>query len=344
MSDEEGDFMLQKWLEDQYGIQVEEELILGNYHACKRGNDLYFLIHPLYVDKEELAELQTIALHLSSKGDLHIPLFLPAKNGELINKWDTGQACILVRKQLEPYNQKKIGRKLAKFHGRGRTLTYPVKKISRIGQWKQLWEKRLDQMEKVWNGKLFQAPENEFEKMFLESFPYYMGLAENAIGYLVDTELDDTPGSIDHGTVCHDRFTSTTWGEKMIMKNPFEWILDHGSRDVAEWTRERYFLNTQTYQPDLRTFFYDYQSINKFSSFSWRLLYARMLFPLHYFECIEEYYITQSEQRKNLLEEQLFKVLQQSGEYETFLGGFYQLLEVPVQSLKIPEIEWLKKS
>lgn len=335
--------MFQNWLEEHYGIQVEEEMTIGNYHACKRGNDLYFLIHPLHIDQEELAELQTMALHLSSRGDKHVPLFLPAKSGELMSKWENDRACILVSKRGESYQQQRLGRKLAKFHGRGRTLTHPIKKMSRIGQWKQLWEKRLDQMENVWSGKLFQQPENEFEKMFLESFPYYMGLAENAIGYLVDTELDDTPLEVDNGTVCHERFSAITWGDQMVMKNPFDWILDHGSRDVAEWTRERYFHNTQTYQPDVRQFFSEYQSINKLSSFYWRLLFARMLFPLHYFECVEGYYITQSEQMRNTLEEQFQKILQQSSDYERFLGGFYHLVEVPIKTYKIPEIDWLKK-
>ena len=48
-------------------------------------------------------------------------------------------------------------------------------------------------MEKVWNGLLFQTPEDEFQRMFIDSFPYYIGLTENAIQYLVDTEIDDEP-------------------------------------------------------------------------------------------------------------------------------------------------------
>jgi spore coat protein YutH len=178
--------------------------------------------------------------------------------------------------------------------------------------------------------------------MFLESSPYYMGLTENAIAYLVNTELDDSPVTVDHGTVCHERFSAITWGEKMMIKNPFEWILDHGSRDLAEWTRERYFHNTQTYQPDVRQFYADYQGIHRLSSFSWRLLYARMVFPLHYFECVEEYYLTTSEQAKHMLEEQFLRMLNFSNEYEGFLRDFYQLVDVPTKSIKIPEIEWLK--
>lgn len=33
-----------------------------------------------------------------------------------------------------------------------------------------------------------------------------MVLGENAIQYLVDTEIDDTPQIVDSGTVCYERF------------------------------------------------------------------------------------------------------------------------------------------
>jgi spore coat protein YutH len=339
------DKMIKKWLEEHYGIKTEAELSIGDYPACKRGNQLYFLIHPVKQSPEEIIELQTVSTHLSGNGDATVPLFYPAKNGEILSEWKNEKACVLACMSM---NRRKaparLGRKLAKFHLRGRTLTVPIEKISRLGQWKQIWEKRLDQMEKVWSSKIYQYPENEFERMFLDSFPYYMGLAENAIQYLVDTELDESPTSIDHGTICHERFSSNTWREGMVFKNPFEWILDHGTRDIAEWTRERYFHNSQTYEPDVRQFYFDYQGKTKLSPFSWRLLYARMVFPLHYFECVEGYYVSKSEQTRHTLEDNLQKLLNHSSEYEQFLAKFYQLVEVPVRTFKIPELDWLKKT
>ncbi|MFL6561131.1 MAG: spore coat protein YutH, partial [Bacillus sp. (in: firmicutes)] len=63
--------------------------------------------------------------------------------------------------------------------------------------------------------------------------------------------------------------------------------------------------------------------------------------PLHYFECIESYYITTSEQDKKLLEEKLARILRQSGEYERFLASFYQLTDAPIKRLNLPLLEWL---
>ncbi|WP_026576058.1 spore coat putative kinase YutH [Bacillus sp. UNC438CL73TsuS30] len=333
--------MLQKLLENQYGIKVEEYLKLDSYDALRGNGWLYLVSKPGGKEETDISELEKIAVHLRNFGDQHVPVFLSSKDGNLITTWEQNKYCVLANKQTEKPQKIKLGRKLAKFHERGRNVPFQIERTSRIGQWKSLWEKRLEQMEKVWNGQLFQTPEDEFEKMFIESFPYYLGLTENAIQYLVDTEIDDEPMDFDAGTVCHERFSKNSWGRNYYIKNPFDWVFDHRSRDLAEWTRERYFRNNQTYDQELRQFFEEYQSIAPLSSFSWRLLYARLLFPLHYFECVENYYITRSEQDKKLLEEKLSKILRQSTEYEQFLAGFYLLSGAPIKRLNLPLPEWL---
>lgn len=294
-------------------------------------------------EENDVLELEQIAQHLRNFGDNHVPMFVPTTEGNLITTWEQNQYCVLANRQSEKQKKLHLGRKLARFHERGRRVPFQIERSSRIGQWKDLWEKRLEQMEKVWNGLLFQTPEDEFERLFIESFPYYMGLTENAIQYLVDTEIDDDPIETDSGTVCHERFTRNSWGADYFIKNPFDWVFDHRSRDLAEWTRERYFRNNQTYDKDLQQFFTEYQSISPLSSFSWRLLYSRLIFPLHYFECIENYYITRSEQDKKMLEEQLSKILRHSEEYERFLGSFYYVSGAPIRRLHLPQLEWLIK-
>ena len=164
-------------------------------------------------------------------------------------------------------------------------------------------------MEKVWNSMLYQQPESEFDRMFMESFPYYMAMTENAIQYLVDTELDDEPKSIDYGTVCHIHFSTRTWGNEIGMRNPFDWVFDHCSRDLAEWTREKYFHNVQTYQPEVLRFYTEYQSIEPLSSFSWRLLYARILFPFIMSSVLKIIIQLQSEQDQRMFTERLEKFL-----------------------------------
>lgn len=335
--------MVRNLLEHQYGIQIDEELKIGKYQACRKQGQLFLLIQTDGMEEEAVTELEMLAEHLVRNGEKFCSTFLKTKAGKAICDWKNGKYCVLLNNQVQNRKLSSLGRKLAKFHYRGRTVNFSVNKTSRIGQWKQLWESRLDQMEKVWNEMLFKQPDYEFERMFLESFPYYRGIAENAIQYIVDTELDDEPSMIDSGTVCHERFTSTAWGNLFLVKNPFDWVFDHCSRDIAEWTREKYFHNIKTYEPELKKFLSDYQSITPLSSFSWRLYFSRVLFPLHYINTIEAYYRSNSEQEKRFLEERLQKFLQQSDDYERFLGRFFDFAEVPVHKLNIPTLDWLKK-
>lgn len=334
--------MISQLLQDKYGIQADEETRIGNYIACRKQEQYFMLVPADSRTEDEVDELAQLAEHLVNRGDKHVSTFLKAKDGKQYSEWENSRYCVLVNLQMEQRKGMKYGRRLAKFHYRGRSVAFPVTAMSRIGQWKQLWEKRLDQMEKVWNSMLFQQPEEEFDRLFLESFPYYMGIAENAIQYLVDTEFDEEPVMVDSGTVCHERFSAGTWGGAYYMKNPFDWVFDHASRDMAEWTRERYFHNIKTYEPEMQQFIKEYQAISPLSPFSWRLYYARLLFPLHYFDCVESYYSSGSEQQKHLLEERLSKYLLQSTDHERFLASFFDFAEVPAQTWKIPKLEWLR--
>ncbi len=333
--------MLKKMLEKEYGVEVQEYGKLDSFEALQGNGWIYLISKPGAHQEDEILELEQIAGHMRNYGDSHVPVFLPSKEGNLLTKWENNYYCVLATRQTGKLQSNKLGRKLARFHERGRMIPFQIQRSSRIGKWKELWEKRLEQMEKVWNGLLFQTPEDDFERMFIESYPYYMGLTENAIQYLVDTEIDEEPTDADSGTVCHERFSDHSWGVNFMVKNPFDWVFDHRSRDLAEWTRERYFRNNQTYQPDVAEFFQQYLSAAALSSFSWKLLYARILFPLHYFECIESYYITRYEQEKKELEEHLHKILRQSSDYEWFLSHFYELAGAPVKKLYIQKPEWL---
>jgi spore coat protein YutH len=336
-----GVFMHSKWLESIFGIQPERQTQVGRYEGYISNQHIYIMA-PLGENKEHLNELTAIADHLIQSGDREVLSFTKTKSGELWGETDGKSFCLLSSQLIDRQPLHRIGRKLSKFHLRGLTIPFKVERTSRIGQWKELWEKRISQMEGVWQSKLYQSPENEFERMFIESFPYYIGVTENAIQYLVDTEIDETPGQMDNGTVCHERFSDPTWGKDILLKNPMDWVFDHRSRDLAEWTRGVYFESKHAHHQLVRTFYHDYQALAPLSAFGWRLLYSRLLFPLHYFECIEDYYITQHEQDKKWQEERLYKQLQGSSEYEKFLGEFYELAEVPVRKLKIPQLEWMR--
>ncbi|RFU63786.1 spore coat putative kinase YutH [Peribacillus glennii] len=333
--------MIEEIILKNYGVHVEREEPVGRYPSFLSGNVIYNIIPLEKLEQEELVERLKMSEHLIQTGDRYVSEFVLANHQSYISEADGQMFILLANTVLAKGRDKLLGRKLAKFHARARSISHPIKQCSRMGNWKTLWEQRIDQLEKMWGEKLQSHPNNHFEKLFVETFPYYMALGENAIQYLVDTEIDASPEAIDAGTVCYERFTNDTWSGKYCIKNPFDWIFDHGSRDIAEWTRQSYFTNLHTYQPGLQQFLNDYQTINPLSAFSSRLLYARLIFPIHYFETVEEYYSEPSEARSLQLEDQLTLYTEKSVHYEEFLRHFYEMASMPVKKMKLPLLTWL---
>jgi spore coat protein YutH len=304
---------------------------------------LYSILMVTHVEQETMEELYEMSEHLVKEGDRYVATFVLSKQNKfLVTEKDQDFVLLKAPLRYAP-SHVRFGRKLGKLHRMGRSIQKTITATSRMGQWKDLWSKRLQQMENVWNEMVREHPNTPFTKYFVESFPYYLGLTETAIQYLVDTEIDDKPLAQDAGTICHEHFYDDAWGKKYWIHHPFDWVFDHASRDLSEWVRGKYFRFTSTFHPDVEQFFGEYQTVNSLSSFSWRLLYARLLFPLHYFECIEEYFLVASEQKQKQLEEQLEKYLRYSTDYERFLSSFYHVARVPLRKYKIPTIKWLGK-
>jgi spore coat protein YutH len=333
--------MLQEAIFNQYGIVLERRESSDRYQSFRSGEVLYTVIPLSSIDEEELSERLKLSQFMLQQGDRYVSEFILSNQGSYISAEGENLFLLLGNRSLIESRPLLLGRKLAKFHHRGRTYAEPIKKCNRIGKWKEMWEKRLDQLENVWRDKLHSHPTSEFEKNFVDSFPYYMSLGENAIQYLVDTEIDHDTTRIDAGTVCHERFHNELWTGSYCVKNPFDWVFDHGARDIAEWSRSHYFTHVHTYQPGLNQFTTDYRSLGELSAFSWSLTYARLLFPVHYFETIEEYYLNVTETRKNSLEEHLNQILVQSQYYEEFLKRYFEISQVPVNKYKIAKVDWL---
>lgn len=90
----------------------------------------------------------------------------------------------------------------------------------------------------------------------------------------------------------------------------------------------------------IRHFFREYERLTPLSAFAWRLIYARLVFPLHYFECIEGYYSTNKEEERHGREQTLRIILANTRNYEQFLATFYDRLEL-VRRFRLPTIKWL---
>jgi spore coat protein YutH len=330
-------------LRTHYRVKMDEKLSVGSYEAFRFRNVVYTIIPITNLEQEELVELKQMSDYLISRGEKTVASIVPTIKNSLVSKINDQEDFVLLQLPSTPnFREGTIGSDLAQFHEKGRTFPNQVKRSNRIGQWKKLWEQRLDQMEIFCDEKVRQHPSSYFEKLLVESFPYYIGLTENAIQYLVDTELDDQPMPTDSATICHHRFTKNSWLNINRIKLPLDWVFDHPSRDLSEWVRSEFISQYRTDYNEVFTFIRDYERISRLSTFSWRLLYSRLLFPVHYFEAIEGYYLSTSEKEKKQYELILNEHLKRSSQYETFLKEINKLIrETRTNTSRVPQVNWL---
>ncbi|KKI93354.1 hypothetical protein WQ54_03705 [Bacillus sp. SA1-12] len=331
---------MKKVIYEEYGIKVQDLRKIGNYNSFRLHQTDFVIVPITNLDEEEIYELYQLSEYMTEKREPNIARIVLTKKNQLFFEKDKVKYALV---KCSPYTQgrfQQIGRDLARFHQKGRTYPYQLSKTQRIGQWKHLWEKRLDQLESFWSGKIHVQPFTQFEKMFIESFPYYLGLAENGIQYLVDTELDEEAQPIDSGTICHHRFHPTTWDPVQCVKLPTEWVFDHASRDIAEYLRYLFFERQEELRVNGFRFLDDYDRTAPLSAFSWRLIYSRLLFPIHYFECIENYYLS-PENDKPIFEARLKEILTTSNQYESFLKNYSNMLSMRTKRIVLPTLEWL---
>ncbi|MCM3112947.1 spore coat putative kinase YutH [Lederbergia lenta] len=326
-------------LEKYYEIKPESSIQDGNITRYMKNDSIYTIVPVTHVEQETLIELYEISEHMAKYQDKKVSRFVAQAEGKFLITHEEQDYVLLKNTKRKSGSQKNVGRMLAKFHERGKEIQIQISSINRIGQWKEYWITRLEQLERAWHAAVQEKPEEEFEKLFIESFPYYLGLCENAIQYVTDTEMDLVPQYSDRGTICHERFHDNLWKESLEIRNPFDWVFDHCGRDIAEWVRGCYFRQPRSFQPEMIHFLQGYQSIITITEFSWRLIYARLLFPLHYFSCIEEYYSAETQSKQKHLEEKMRRYIRDSGEYELFLKHFYKIAGADTK--RIPIIDWI---
>ncbi|MCX8002296.1 MAG: spore coat protein YutH [Anoxybacillus mongoliensis] len=310
-----------------YYFRIDHMETKNDRFLVRSGNDIYIAV-PTNEKESDIQQLYYMAMYMRTQGDETIATLLPTKTGRFVGVLQGKQVSVWkIENRMQTGD---IAHQLALFHQRGRTYPYAVSSRSRFGQWGELWGQRIDQLEQFWQLQLRSSEKSEIDEQFIETFPYYVGLVENAIQYVVDTQLDEVPMRSDLPTICHEQFAPGAWE---MGKIPTDWVFDHASRDVSEWIRNQWLMkqSDETIVRFLRT----YEQVQPLSRFSWRMVYARLLFPLHYFQAIENYYGTEGDIRQGY-EQQLRQVFEESDIYERKLRHFHDMTTV-----SIPRLDWL---
>ena len=198
--------------------------------------------------------------------------------------------------------------------------TYQVDKILTRNNWNILWSNKIDYFEYQINQMGKKYP------ILVDTFAYFTGLAENAISYVKYTTLETQMETSDNPVISHRKINNTIES----LYNPLNIILDHKSRNIAEYIKLSFLnKNTNIYQ-ELDSYF----SSNYYSEYGLRLLYARIIYPSFYFDMYEQ--IIQGLRK----ESDLLNIVSLLDDYELYLKEMYYYLK---KYHNIPEIDWITK-
>ncbi|WP_280769400.1 spore coat putative kinase YutH [Salipaludibacillus daqingensis] len=348
--------MLERPLYEHYRIDLERMMNIGDDLVIEEKENTYLIRLFSSIDPKKTIEQTNMATFLSAQGEKDIAYPLKNIYGQESTMIDGQEAIVYQLNQYHNYKlrndipvEKSIGKRLAKFHvlGEGYEPTTSIWNGTWM-TWKNRWMKRLDQLENWYVRKQQDPAKNEMDELFLLSFPYFLGITENAIQMLSDLPLND-PFSIREGrgnTVCHYRFHEGCWltlDEKKVasLKVPTDFVYDHFSRDLAEYVRHICIadISFQKKIKRVETFLHRYQTIRPLRNLDIYLFLMRATFPVQYFEQMEAYYRTIDRQKSTLLEKDLTSLFMQTEEYEYLLAHLFQLF--PSSKMYLPK--WLSR-
>ncbi|MGN1000698.1 MAG: hypothetical protein ACI4OG_02040 [Bacilli bacterium] len=201
-------------------------------------------------------------------------------------------------------------------------LSKQIGKFSKFN-WIELWSKKIDYLEYYMDTK------DNIDDNIKSIFNYFIGLGENAINYIKKTFEDERATESDSLTLCHNRITINY--TLYDLYNPLNIIVDHMSRDVAEYLKSLFY--TRKY--NLHKIEYIIKKAN-LSNFGSRLLLGRIIFPTFFFDLLDDYEIN------NFSSDEIIDVYNRTSEYEKFIFMVYSTITNNKKNA-IPNVYWLNK-
>ncbi|WP_052360663.1 protein kinase family protein [Oceanobacillus manasiensis] len=322
---------METMLATHYNIQASEKVVLAGRDGYKQDEYVYFTIPS---DNREVIHLEQAALayYLLENRYFHTAIPVANINGDWFTAYENTTYMVVMVEQLNNTTRESSGRSLAAFHTIGTLYSFEPHQISSYGQWKKLWIDKLESYEKNVSLAANEKPDDYF-RMVMDTLPYIIGLSENAIQYLQESERENRFDTVDQGTISFQRYTNNLQ-KSVIWLDDF--VFDHPVRDLAEYTRSLLLSNAP---PDeIVQFLHDYQSERPLSIFSWRLLYARLLYPVHFFDHFDSVMGSRTFEDSYTA---FASLIEMQEEYEKKMRGLYQLIGLDATSLQIPVLHWL---
>ena len=298
-----------------YNFTVEE---IREFKNCVTfeyyGENFYFVFFNR--SPEELKDLVELVMELKNKG-IRVHDFILNRENSLITK--VGDSNYIMLKLNAPENYEISFVNLCEYLKKTK-LNNHNSKLYR-NNWGELWSSKVDYLE-------YQIKELGKDKLLIiGSFSYYIGLAENAISYVNKINKVIGISNYDFITLSHRRIFYPNINLNYL--NPLSFIFDLEVRDIAESLKINFFNGEDSFL-DLQTFL----KMGPLTSYSYHMLYARLLYPSYYFDIYEDIMNNQGD------EEKLIPILSKVNDYENFLKKAYE--EISKYS-SLERVDWLLK-
>ena len=184
--------------------------------------------------------------------------------------------------------------------------------------WAKLWSTKIDYLENLINENGKKYP------LLVDSFNYFVGLAENAISYYNSIEIgNDNTYVISHKTLKYNDTVD-------VLYNPLNIIFDYSVRDVAEYIKNSFWNNNKNIYDELS----EYMKYNHLSITDVKLLISRILYPSFYFGLYEDILIY------NMNESIILKFTNKLPQYEIYISNMIAFFN---NYYDIPKINWLNR-
>lgn len=304
---------MKETLEYYYGLDIENiEELDGKYHIKQENQDYFFVFYNRGI--EELEDIINVSNEMIKKG-INVHKILINRNNSFLTKVGEYNYILFavsnLSEEYDIFDMVKISEKLVLNNNKSNLYR---------NNWGTLWSEKIDYFE-------YQVRELSIEKDVVKnSFSYYVGMAENAISYVNNTNMK-YGGDAYRIVLSHRRVFYPNY--KLNYLNPLSFVFDLEVRDIAEYLKAMFFKKDISFCLDELS---SYLKIRHLSLYEYQMLYARLLYPTYYFDVYE------SVMNKNGDEEELVNIIKKCDSYEEFLKNAY--LEISKYA-KIDKIEWI---
>lgn len=298
-----------------YDIDVESYTMDNNAYVFNYNNKLFYFV--LYQrTKEELSDIIQMSKELK-ENNIYCHDLIYTRFNEVIVIFKNRE-YILLKVRNDFYQEISS---IDMHNINNRILVSGVKRRKYINNWKELWQSKVS---------YFESQIRDYGKCregILNTFSYYVGLAENAIQFISLINNKYFYNVTDKLSFCHRRVFFPNY--KLNYLNPLTFVIDLEIRDYAEYFKSAFFGGE-----DIKKEFVSLLKINKMSDYEYTMFFARLLFPTYYFDIYEKIIYNEVD------EDKLIEIVKYRIKYEDFLKFAYDEIK---KYTNMPIISWLVK-